>query len=76
MEWPPISPDLNPIEHVWDMFSKRIRSLVLAPGALDELRRAILEQWAVIPQENVVELVDSILRRINADIQVRGGNTH
>jgi transposase len=25
IEWPPRSPDLNPIEHVWDMIGKKVR---------------------------------------------------
>nr|CAH7753813.1 unnamed protein product [Callosobruchus chinensis] len=30
-EWPSLSPDANPIEHIWDMLGRRIRSRVLIP---------------------------------------------
>ena len=75
MDWPPHSPDLNPIEHVWDMLGRRIRNLIPAPRTLDELRRALSEQWAVIPQEDISRLVQSMPRRIDTVIQARGGNT-
>lgn len=75
MEWPAHSPDLNPIEHLWDGLGKRTRALVPAPATLEELRRALLEQWAAVPQEDIRRLVASMPRRMEAVIQARGGNT-
>ncbi|GFW15449.1 transposable element Tcb1 transposase [Trichonephila clavipes] len=37
MDWPPYSPDLNPIEHVWDMLGRRIAARQLPPTYLSEL---------------------------------------
>ncbi|GBM00596.1 hypothetical protein AVEN_77394-1 [Araneus ventricosus] len=37
MAWPSRSPDLNPIEHVWDMLSRRIASRSVPPGILHDL---------------------------------------
>ena len=28
LQWPPLSPDLNPIEHIWDVIGQRVRSRV------------------------------------------------
>lgn len=67
---------LNPIKHACDMHSRRIRSLVPTPGALDELWRTLLDQWAAIPQENISHLVESMLKRMNAVIQACESNTH
>lgn len=75
MAWPPHSPDLNPIEHVWDMLGRRIRNLVPAPRTLNELREVLLEQWAAIPQDEIRHLIEGMPRRIDAVIQARGGNT-
>ena len=27
LTWPPIYPDLNPIEHLWDVLNKQVRSM-------------------------------------------------
>ncbi|GFY22851.1 DDE_3 domain-containing protein [Trichonephila clavipes] len=41
MDWPTYSPDLNPIEHVWDMLGRRIAARQPLPTCLLELRRAL-----------------------------------
>lgn len=53
------------------MLGRQIHSLVPAHGALDELRRALLEQWAAIRYKNIVELLNSMPRRINAVLQLK-----
>ena len=37
MEWPAYSPDLNPIEHVWDALGRRIAARPAPPLALRDL---------------------------------------
>lgn len=44
-----INPDLNPIEHVWDMFGKTIASRQL--NDINELNIALTECWNRLPRE-------------------------
>ncbi|GFY29905.1 transposable element Tcb1 transposase [Trichonephila clavipes] len=44
MEWPACSPNLNPIEHVWDMLGRQIAARQPLPTFLPELRRALLDE--------------------------------
>ena len=41
LPWPPRSPDLSPIEHVWDMVGRRLGRLPNPPRTLAELRNEI-----------------------------------
>lgn len=75
MPWPAKSPDLNPIEHAWDILDRRVRSRPHQPQTLQELRQAILEEWDRIPQQQLTNLVKSMRRRCSAAINARGGNT-
>jgi len=43
---PPQSPDLNPIEHLWDVVEWKIRALGVHPIHLHLLQDAILLIWA------------------------------
>jgi transposase len=75
MQWPACSPDMNPIEHLWDELGRRIRNRQNAPITLLELENALLEEWRQIPQENIRRLIRSMPRRCAALIQARGGPT-
>ena len=75
MEQPPRSPDCNPIEHRWDELGQAISSMDNPPQNLDELRQALLDKWAQIPEQRFQRLVASMPRRLAAIIAARGGNT-
>ncbi|GBM17993.1 hypothetical protein AVEN_238390-1 [Araneus ventricosus] len=75
MEWPARSPDLNPIEHVWDMLGRRIAGSSVPPGALHELQQALLQEWALLPQREINDTIGSMPRRCQACISVRGYHT-
>ncbi|GFV01119.1 transposable element Tcb1 transposase [Trichonephila clavipes] len=63
MDWPAYSPDLNPIEHVWDMLDRRIAARQPPPTCLSELRRVLLDEWCNIPQDQIDNLILSMPRR-------------
>lgn len=73
LDWPPRSPDLNPIEHVWDMLGRLVRNR--QPETIRELRVTLLEEWGNIPQRAVANCVQSLPRRMAEVIRARGGNT-
>ncbi|GFW82839.1 DDE_3 domain-containing protein [Trichonephila clavipes] len=57
MEWPVFSPDLNPIEHVWDILDRRVAVRQPPPTCLPEFLRALLDEWCNIPQDQNDNLI-------------------
>ena len=49
LTWPPQSPDLNPIENVWDKIFDAIRKRENQPNSIGQLKSAILEEWKNLP---------------------------
>lgn len=75
MAWPALSPDLNPIEHLWDELKRTVRVRDQTPTNIDELKTALEEEWEAIPQEHIKKLIRSMRNRMQAVIMARGGNT-
>ena len=75
LAWPPYSPDLTPIEHMWDELDRRVRKRRNPPATLAQLRNAFIDEWNNIPMRTVNALVNSIQRRIRAAAAARGGHT-
>lgn len=67
---PPQSPDLNPIEHLWEELDRRIRKRVIRNR--NDLKTALQEEWNNIPSNVTKNLVDSMPRRLNAVIKAKG----
>ncbi|GFV36283.1 uncharacterized protein TNCV_2233301 [Trichonephila clavipes] len=62
-DWPAYLHDLNAIKHVWDMLGRRIAARQPPPTCLTELRRAFLDEWCKIPEDQIDNLILNIPRR-------------
>ncbi|GFV69837.1 transposable element Tc1 transposase [Trichonephila clavipes] len=65
-DWPAYSPDLNPIEHVWDALGRRIAARLHHLENTHQLKQMLIEEWALLPQEMLHQLVLSMRRRTSA----------
>lgn len=74
---PPYSPDLNPIENIWDWIkdyiSQRYGSMVIA---LDDMKFVIQDAWDAVPKWLLESLVNSMPERVAEVIRQQGGPTH
>ena len=61
--WPAYSPDMSPIEHIWDPLARQVWQRVVISGNVHELRIALQEEWDNIPQAKIGKLVGSMRRR-------------
>ena len=75
LEWPPQSPDLNPIEHLWDVLKRRLGSYSTPPQGVHELWQRVEEEWRKISKEECLALIESMPQRIEAAIKAKGRNT-
>ena len=75
LPWPAKSPDLNPIEHVWDALDRNIQRRRVQPRTLAELGQALMEEWQRFPQYKLQRLIASMRRRCQACIAAGGGHT-
>ncbi len=73
--WPAYSPDMSPIEHVWDALDRCIRQRVPVPANIQQLHTAIEEEWTNISQATINNLINFMRRRCVALREANGGHT-
>ncbi|GFT78584.1 transposable element Tcb2 transposase [Trichonephila clavipes] len=56
--WPARSPDLNPIENVWDALGRQVAGRNYPPTNKNTLIRALTEEWDKLPQQ----LLDNVVQ--------------
>ncbi|GFS47903.1 transposable element Tcb2 transposase [Trichonephila clavipes] len=72
--WPARSPDLNPIENVWDALGKQVAGRNYPPTNKNTLFRALTEEWDKLPQQLLDNVVQSMVRRVECCITLQGGH--
>ena len=75
LPWPAYSPDLSPIEHVWDFVGQCLTRDPRPVASTDELWLRIQTIWNTLPQADIQNLFHSMPRRVAALIAARGGHT-
>ncbi|KFM57173.1 Transposable element Tcb1 transposase, partial [Stegodyphus mimosarum] len=75
LPWPACSPDMSPIEHVWDVIGRRLARDPCPVASADELWVRVQTIWNALPQSDIQTLFDSMPRRVAALIAARGGHT-
>ncbi len=60
LKWPPQSPYLNPIEHLWDLAEWEICIMDVQLTNLQQLHDAIMSIWTKISEECFQHLVESM----------------
>ena len=83
LEWPPYSPDLNPIKHVQQLLKKMLveqyPKLLESRGKSEDdihaLQEALKNCWEQLPGETFDTLYQSIPRRVAASIKTGGQHT-
>ncbi|KFM72166.1 Transposable element Tcb1 transposase, partial [Stegodyphus mimosarum] len=66
LPWPANSPDLNPIEHLWDHLDRVVRAMDPQPRNLAQLATALESAWLNIPENTFRDLCDSLPARLAA----------
>ena len=69
------SPDLNPIEYLWDRLKSRFREYENALGEMQELWERVKVEWDKIGADTCQKLIESMPRRVDAVIRAKGGYT-
>src|SRR4051812_16717619 len=72
LPWPTQSPDLNPIEHLWEELERRVHGCGILPKNGDELFNLLREEWEKILVEKLEKLVNSMLNHVQAVCKVNG----
>ena len=75
MPWPAQSPDLNPIEHLWDHLDRQVRKRKHLPTSLPELEAALQDEWSKISLSVLRKLISSMPSRRDAVIKAKGLHT-
>ena len=74
LDWPPKSPDLNPIESPWPILKRTTN----ADGCTDceTLRERISNAWDAVPVETINTLCESFPRRLQVCLDRVGDDCH
>jgi hypothetical protein len=75
LDWPSVSPDLNPIENMWGSLVRTLQHRQVRPQNRDELLAVITDAWNDLPQDYFRNLCLSMANRLTRVIEANGEMT-
>lgn len=75
LDWPAVSPDLNPIENVWGLVVRHVYADNRQFSSNTELKVAIVRAWESLDKKIIRKLYDSMQNRIFEVINLNGAIT-
>ena len=70
-DWPPHSPDLNPMDYsIWSSLAKKVYKVKIRD--VDHLRERLGAAWAEISQEEIDRIIGSFRKRLRACLRAGG----
>lgn len=73
--WPAQSPDLNPIEHLWQHVKRKLAEYETPSAGIIEHWERIQKVWLEIPASVCQNLIASMPERVQAVLKAKGGHT-
>ena len=73
IDFPPYSPDLNPIEHLWADLTRRVEQYQC--DTMEELQDVVAEEWEKTSKQLLQELAHSMPERCQAVLDAKGDHT-
>ncbi len=73
MDWPSMSPDLNPIEYLWGILKRKVEERKVSN--IHQLSDVIMKEWKRTPGATCEALVNSMIKRVKAELENNGGHT-
>lgn len=75
LTWPPQSPDLSPIEWVWNIIKMKMKKLSPRPRTPARIQAAILDIWENLEDSTREKTIDTFRKRLRQCIERKGGFT-
>lgn len=72
MDWPACSPDLNPVENIWGILSRRVYQHNKVYGSVQDLKAAIEREWAALDPQLLTTLANSLDNRLAEVLKSNG----
>ncbi|GBL83399.1 hypothetical protein AVEN_110703-1 [Araneus ventricosus] len=74
-QWPPKTPDMNFIEHIYNALQRAVQKRFPPPRTPMNLLTALQDSWCELPLGYLQTLMESMLRRVVALLRAGGGPT-
>jgi transposase len=71
-DWPPSSPDLNPIEKIWRWMKNEITKLEIVPTTIEDIKEVLQELWNEVDPKEWRYLTERLTVKLESVIDSKG----